>query len=86
MIPKYPLATSSWDQAEYDAVNRIIRTRVNNFADASLGGTMENSPNGADSATVKFSVQVVDDCIILDCDSTLENEAYIFGNGSISRY
>ena len=24
MAPIYPLATSSWDQAEYDALNRVI--------------------------------------------------------------
>ncbi len=24
MTVKYPLATSSWDQAEYDALNRVI--------------------------------------------------------------
>ncbi len=24
MSTKYPLATSSWDQAEYDALNRVI--------------------------------------------------------------
>ena len=26
MIPKYPLATSSWDQAEYDALDRVIKS------------------------------------------------------------
>ena len=72
------------DQAEYDAASRIVRTRINLGADAITGGTMTNSATGADSSSVKFRVQVVDDCIILDCDSTLENEAYIYGNGQIS--
>ena len=26
MIPKYPLATSSWDQAEYNALDRVIKS------------------------------------------------------------
>ena len=26
MTVKYPLATSSWDQAEYDALNRVIES------------------------------------------------------------
>ena len=26
MTPKYPLATSSWDQAEYDALDRVIKS------------------------------------------------------------
>ncbi|MCH1527456.1 MAG: SprB repeat-containing protein, partial [Candidatus Poseidoniaceae archaeon] len=72
------------DQAEYDATNRIVRTRINIGADNINGGTMTNSVTGSDSTSVKFRVEVVDDCIILDCDSTLENEAYIFGNGQIS--
>ena len=72
------------DQAEYDATSRIVRTRISTGADNNNGGTMNNSATGADSTSVKFRVQVVDDCIILDCDSTLENEAYIYGNGQIS--
>ncbi len=72
------------DQAEYDPVNRIIRARVNSGASATQGGTMNNSPTGADSAVVRFRVRVVDDCIILSCDSTLENKAYLFGTGVIS--
>ena len=72
------------DQAEYDSINRIVRTRLNTDADAFQGGTMVNSFNGSDSSAVKFSVQVVNDCLIIGCDSTLENVAYIFGDGDIS--
>ena len=40
--------------------------------------------NGADSTVIKFLVTVVDDCLMFQCDSTLEHVAYIFGEGSIS--
>ena len=26
MTPKYPLATSSWDQSEYDALDRVVKS------------------------------------------------------------
>ena len=35
MIPKYPLATSSWDQAEYDALDRVIKS--NQFTMGPMG-------------------------------------------------
>ncbi|MCF8409472.1 MAG: SprB repeat-containing protein, partial [Crocinitomicaceae bacterium] len=72
------------DQAEYDPINRVIKARVNNGATNSLGGLMLNSSSGSDSAVVRFRVRVVNDCVILSCDSTLENKAYIFGTGGIS--
>ncbi|MCX6191951.1 MAG: SprB repeat-containing protein, partial [Flavobacteriia bacterium] len=72
------------DQAEYDPINRVVITRVNIGANALNGGTMNNSPNGADSAVIKFQVVVVNDCLILSCDSTINNKAYIFGTGNIS--
>ena len=74
------------DQAEYDAVERIVRTRVNTGADAINGGSMVNSPLGLDSAAIKFQVQVIDDCILLLCDTTLENLSYIYGDGAIGGY
>ncbi|MDP4723331.1 MAG: hypothetical protein NWS31_03440, partial [Crocinitomicaceae bacterium] len=70
------------DQAEYDAVNRFVKYRVGTGANASTGGSMINST--VDSVLVKFQVQVSNDCLILKCDSTLENKAYIFGTGSLS--
>ena len=72
------------DQAEYIASSRVIRARVGTGASATVGGSMVNSPNGADSTTIRFRVKVVDDCIILRCDSTLENKAYLTGRGQIS--
>ncbi len=72
------------DQAEYDPINRIIKARVNSGATNSIGGLMLNTSTGSDSAVVRFRVRVVNDCVILSCDSTLENKAYIFGTGGIS--
>ena len=72
------------DQAEYDAVNRVIKMRVGTGSTSTTGGQMINSVNGADSSYVRFQVVVVNDCLILACDSTLENKAYIFGTGVLS--
>ncbi len=47
---------------------------------------MVNSPLGLDSAAIKFQVQVIDDCILLLCDTTLENLSYIYGDGAIGGY
>ena len=74
------------DQAEYDATERIVRTRVNAGADAINGGTMVNSPLGIDSAAIRFQVEVIDDCILLLCDTSLENLSFIYGNGEIGGY
>lgn len=75
---------SSDDQAEYDALTRTIKARVSTGANAFQGGSMNNSPTGIDSAVIRFRVKVVDDCILLSCNSTLENKAYLYGTGIIS--
>ena len=72
------------DQAEYDALTRTIKARVSSGANSLQGGSMNNSPTGIDSAVVRFRVKIADDCILLNCDSTLENKAYLFGTGIIS--
>ena len=72
------------DQAEYDPVNRVIKARIGTGANGVLGGTVANSPTGADSTVLKFRVTVIDDCLMFQCDQTLENRAYIFGTGNIS--
>ena len=72
------------DQAEYDAINHLIRARVGTGANGLIGGSMSNSPNGSDSTAVRFRVQVLNDCLLLNCDSTIGNKAYIFGVGNIS--
>jgi uncharacterized repeat protein (TIGR01451 family)/gliding motility-associated-like protein len=70
------------DQAEYNSATRFVKYRVGSGASASSGGSMINTP--LDSVLVKFQVQVSNDCLILKCDSTLENKAYIFGTGTLS--
>ena len=72
------------DQAEYDPVTNSIKVRVGTGADAINGGEVSASSDGVDSTVVKFLVTVVDDCLMFQCDSTLEHVAYIFGEGSIS--
>ena len=72
------------DQAEYDPVNRVIIARIGTGANGAAGGTVVNSPTGADSTVVKFRVTVIDDCLMFQCDPTLDHKAYIFGTGNIS--
>jgi gliding motility-associated-like protein/uncharacterized repeat protein (TIGR01451 family) len=72
------------DQAEYDPVNKIVKARIGAGANGIVGGSVANSPTGADSTVLKFRVTVVNDCLIFRCDQTIENNAYIFGTGNIS--
>ena len=72
------------DQAEYDAATNSIKIRIGTGADALTGGEVIASPEGADSTVVRFRVTVVDDCLMFQCDSTLEHVTYIFGTGEIS--
>lgn len=72
------------DQAEYDPVNRVVKARIGAGANATNGGSVLNSPTGADSTVLKFQVTVIDDCVMFQCDPSLEHKAYIFGTGNIS--
>ena len=72
------------DQAEYDLTTNSIKVRIGTGADQTNGGEVQPSSNGADSTVVKFLVSVIDDCLMFQCDSTLEHVAYIFGEGFIS--
>ncbi len=72
------------DQAEYDPVNKVVIARIGTGANGSTGGTVVNSPTGADSTVLKFRVTVINDCLMFQCDQTLEHKAYIFGTGNIS--
>ncbi|NBO62259.1 MAG: hypothetical protein EBU82_15130, partial [Flavobacteriia bacterium] len=72
------------DQGEYISASRVVRFRIGTGANGIIGGQVNNSPQGADSTIIKFRVQVVDDCLLLQCDSTLTNLAYIYGTGNIS--
>ncbi len=72
------------DQAEYDAVNKVVKARIGTGANGVSGGSVVNSSTGADSTVLKFRVTVLNDCLIFQCDQTIENNAYIFGTGNIS--
>ena len=72
------------DQGEYNAANRTVKFRIGTGANAINGGQVNNSIQGTDSTIVRFRVQVIDDCLLLNCDSTLTNLAYIYGTGNIS--
>ena len=72
------------DQAEYDLTTNSIKVRIGTGADQTNGGEVQPSSNGADSTVVTFLVSVIDDCLMFQCDSTLEHVAYIFGEGLIS--
>jgi len=72
------------DQGEYDPVNRVVVVRVGTGANTTTGGTMQNSPTGADSTQIRYRVTVIDDCLLITCDSVLDDQAYIFGEGNIS--
>lgn len=73
------------DQAEFDASNNTIKVRIGTGANAVIGGQVINSPSGADSTVIKFQAVVVDDCLIFQCDNTLDHKAYILGKGNISQ-
>jgi large repetitive protein len=72
------------DQAEYNAVNKTLKFRIGTGANNAAGGQVPASSTGADSTVVKFRVQVINDCLMFQCDSTLSHVAYIYGTGNIS--
>ena len=73
------------DQAEFIASNNTIKVRIGTGANSTIGGQVNNSSTGADSTVIKFRVTVVDDCLMFQCDNTLDHKAYIFGKGNISQ-
>jgi gliding motility-associated-like protein/uncharacterized repeat protein (TIGR01451 family) len=72
------------DQADYNATNKTLKFRIGNGANGLSGGQVLASSTGADSTVVKFRVQVINDCLMFQCDSTLSHVAYIYGTGNIS--
>ena len=75
---------TSDDQGEYIALSKVVKVRIGTGANALTGGQVVNSPTGADSTVIKFKVTVNNDCLLFNCDNTLDNVAYIFGEGNIS--
>ena len=72
------------DAGEYDAINHAVTVRVGTGASALIGGELSNNPTGQDSTAFKFQGSLTNDCMILQCNGTLDGVAYIFGAGDIS--
>ena len=72
------------DAGEYDAINHAVTVRVGAGATAAIGGELNNNPTGQDSTAFKFQGSLTNDCMILQCNGTLDGVAYIFGAGDIS--
>ncbi|MBP6091690.1 MAG: DUF11 domain-containing protein, partial [Crocinitomicaceae bacterium] len=72
------------DQAEYFSASKVVQFRVGTGANATNGGQMLSANSGADSTVVKFKVTVINDCLMFQCDSTLDHKAYIFGTSAVS--
>ncbi len=72
------------DQAEYNSTNKTLKFRIGTGANNIFGGQVFASSSGSDSTVVKFRVQVINDCLMFQCDSTLSHVAYIYGTGNIS--
>ncbi len=72
------------DAGEYDALNHAVTVRVGGGATAILGGELMNNPTGMDSTAFRFQGSLTNDCMILQCNGTLDGVAYIFGAGDIS--
>lgn len=72
------------DQAEYNAIDRIVKARVGVGANGSFGGRTVNSITGSDSTVVSFSVTVTNSCVKLNCDNIINANSYVYGTGEIS--
>jgi gliding motility-associated-like protein/uncharacterized repeat protein (TIGR01451 family) len=72
------------DAGEYDAMSHSVTVRVGLGATANQGGDLMNNTTGQDSTAFKFQATLTDDCMILQCNGTLDGIAYIFGAGDIS--
>ncbi|MES2589140.1 MAG: gliding motility-associated C-terminal domain-containing protein [Bacteroidota bacterium] len=72
------------DQAEFVVGNNVIKARIGSGANGVIGGSVNNSPTGADSTVIKFRVQLTNDCAVWQCGSVLENKAFLVGTGQIS--
>ncbi len=72
------------DQAEYIAGQRVIKVRVGTGANASIGGKILNSLNGADSTVIRFRATVTSDCIKLKCSNQVRNGIDAYFTGEIS--
>ena len=72
------------DQVDFNPSTRVLKVRIGTGANAVIGGTVINSPVGADSTVVTYSVMVTNSCVKIGCNSTLFAKTYIFGTGFVS--
>lgn len=72
------------DQAEFIALNNVIRARIGTGANGVSGGLVSNSLVNPDITIIKFRVQLSQNCLDWQCGSSLLNKAYLFGTGQIS--
>jgi hypothetical protein len=72
------------DFVDYNAASRILKIRIGSGANATTGGTVQNSPAGIDSTIVTYSVQVTSSCVKIACSNTIFARAYIYGTGATS--
>ena len=72
------------DQGEFILADNLIRVRIGTGANGTTGGSVVNSPTGADSTVITFQVQLPNECAIWQCGPILANKAYVFGTGQIS--
>jgi gliding motility-associated-like protein/uncharacterized repeat protein (TIGR01451 family) len=72
------------DQGSYLPGPRVVRLNIGTGATGASGGVVLNSPSGVDSTVFIFRAQAIDDCVNLSCDNVVENQAFIFGTGTVS--
>ena len=72
------------DQGTYLAGPRVVRVNIGTGASGASGGVVLNSPSGVDSTVFTFRATAIDDCVSLSCDNVVENQAFIFGTGTVS--
>jgi gliding motility-associated-like protein/uncharacterized repeat protein (TIGR01451 family) len=72
------------DQAEYDPIGNRVIVRVGNGANASQGGSIGDSPTGADSSTFTFRGTVTQECVKLRCSGFVNSIVSGIGTGLLS--
>ena len=72
------------DQGEYIAASRAVKVRIGTGANAVTGGIVLNSLTGVDSTQVKFRCTATTDCVVLLCDTHIDNKFDAYATGQIS--
>jgi gliding motility-associated-like protein/uncharacterized repeat protein (TIGR01451 family) len=72
------------DQADFDPVGNRVIVRVGTGANATTGGSVIDSPTGADSSTFTFRATVTQECIKLRCSGFVNSSASGVATGLLS--